>query len=145
MLTVDPGLERRTSERNKKRKMELRPAMIERMWKPGQSGNPNGVPSIFHTIVRMCREASPDSIRELIRLRDQSDDDRIRFMCATWLVERGFGKAKNYDPSKEKPATGFNPADYTSEQLAMLEQALAMIRAVRDEKETQEILPPEEP
>ena len=111
--------------------------MRAKMWPKGYAPNPTGFSGVYREVQRLCREASPQSVTEIIRLRDQSDDDRVRLTAATWLVERGFGKAPPYDPSKERPQLNFNINDYSSEQLAIIEKATEIIKQMRDEKAAQ--------
>jgi hypothetical protein len=119
------------------RATQLPPALAANLWKPGQSGNPEGFPAKYRAVIALCRETSPESVREIIRLRDNSEDERIRFMCATWLFERAWGKPKDYDQTKEKPQTEFNPGDYTPEELNQIEAALRLIMSRRNQKQAE--------
>ena len=60
-------------------------------WKPGQSGNPQGFPRSrreqLETIERLAREASPEMIEILQEMARHSEDDRVRTMAATKLLE----------------------------------------------------------
>ena len=111
------------------RATQLTPAMAANIWKPGQSGNPSGLPERFREVQRLCREASAESVKKLIHLRDHSDDDRVVYMCATWIHEQAWGKAKDYDPTKEKQPSPFNPADFTLEELERIEAVLRLVQA----------------
>ena len=53
-------------------------------------------------------------------------------MAAGWLYERAWGKPKEFDESKEKSKTGFDPSLYSLDQLSKIEAALRIIIAVRD-------------
>ena len=59
--------------------------------KPGQSGNPQGFPRSrreqLETIERLAREASPEMIEILQEMARNSEDDRVRTMAATKLLE----------------------------------------------------------
>lgn len=126
------------------RTTQLPPALAANLWKPGQSDNPEGFPAKYRAVIALCREASMEAAQELIRLSTQSEDDRIRLMASTWIFERAWGKPKDYDSTKEKPQTGFNPADYTPEELNQIEAALRLIMSRRDQKQAEaEIMPPE--
>ena len=117
------------------RTTRLPPALAANVWKPGQSGNPSGRGGEYQRCLMLCRENSFDAAQQIIRLSRESDDERVKYMAATWIVERAWGKPQNYDPIKERAPTGFNPADYSSEQLKRIESALRVIMAVRDEME----------
>lgn len=129
MSDVEPSRDERG------RYTQLPEAMRQRMWPKGVSGNPKGHGGEYQRCLMLCREASYDAAKEIIRLSKESEDERVRYMAATWIVERAWGKPQNYDPSKERAPTGFNPADYSSEQLERIESALRVIMAVRDEME----------
>jgi hypothetical protein len=59
--------------------------------KPGQSGNPLGFPRSrreqLEAIERLAREASPEMIEVLQKMARHSEDDRVRTMAATKLLE----------------------------------------------------------
>jgi hypothetical protein len=126
------------------RTTRLPQALAANLWKPGQSGNPSGYPAKYREVQQLCREASAESVKKIIYLRDHSKDDRVVYMCATWLHEQAWGKPTPYDPSKDKPPINFDIRDYTPEQLAIIETALGLIQGVREGKAREaEILPPE--
>jgi hypothetical protein len=60
-------------------------------YKPGQSGNPQGLPrgrrEQLEMIERLAREASPEMIEILQEMARHSEDDRVRTMAATKLLE----------------------------------------------------------
>ena len=102
--------------------------MRARLWQPGQSGNPSGKGGEYQRCIQLCRDASYESAQEIIRLRDHSDDDRVRFMAATWIYERAWGKAKEYDPKQqEDTAPKFDPSKLSPEQLAKVKEALLLM------------------
>lgn len=69
-----------------------------------------------------------------------SEDERVALMATDKVLERAWGRPKEYDPNAEqaqqKPP--FDPSPYTSEELEML-QAAMLIMARR-----QGLPPPEE-
>ena len=89
----------------------LPPAMAERMWKPGQSGNPTGKTGEYHRCRALCRQASAAAAEEIIRLYKESSDDRVRYMSAQWVYEQAWGKAQPYDPATDPEASP--PLDVT--------------------------------
>lgn len=107
---------------------QLPAQMRAQLWQPGQSGNPGGRGGEYQRCVQLCREASYESAQEIIRLRDHSDDDRVRLMAATWIYERAWGKAKDYDPREDvsgRPT--FDPSRLTSEQRELVKAALLLM------------------
>ena len=72
------------------------------MWQPGQSGNPQGKSGRFQEVQRICREASPEAARKLIELMSD-DDPRIAGWASDKVLERAWGKPKEYDPRAEEP------------------------------------------
>jgi hypothetical protein len=111
------------------RALELHPAMRQRMWQPGQSANPSGKGGLYHEVVKMAREASPRAIARLQELME-SDDERVAAVACNSLLERAFGKPKEFDP-KSEPATGvpmFDPRAVSSEQLQLIKKALVLMQ-----------------
>jgi hypothetical protein len=108
------------------------------MWKPGQSGNPGGFGGEYQRCLRLCRDASYEAAEEIIRLRRESDDDRIRYMAATWIYERAWGKPKDYDPAAEpkpKRERRWDPSGYTLEELEQIQAALLLMAEDRSGRE----------
>jgi hypothetical protein len=64
----------------------------------------------------------------------------VRSVCANWVIERAWGKPKEYDPKAEeapkKPR--FDPSLYTMEELRQLYVAMTLMAR------RQGLLPPEE-
>ena len=118
------------------RATRLPASMRAQMWKPGQSGNPGGFGGEYQRCLRLCRDASYEAAEEIIRLRRESDDDRIRYMAATWIYERAWGKPKDYDPADElKPQRArFDPSKYTLKELEQIQAALLLMREDRSER-----------
>jgi hypothetical protein len=72
----------------------LSPEFLARQFKPGQSGNPNGNKgSTYGEVVKIARQHSEKAIRRLIELMG-SDDERVAFMAAQAVLDRGYGKPK---------------------------------------------------
>jgi hypothetical protein len=107
--------------------------MVERKWKPGQSGNPSGGGGEYHRCRALCRERSAEAAAEIIRLYQESDHDRVRYMAAQWVYEQAWGKAPpSYDPSSDperRPDTDFS--QLTPEQRDHIRQSIAMIKAAQ--------------
>ena len=74
--------------------------MEARKWKPGQTGNPTGRSGAFGEAMRICREASPEAARKMVALMD-SDDPRVAYMATAAVLERAWGKPREYDPNAD--------------------------------------------
>jgi hypothetical protein len=69
-------------------------------WQPGQSGNPGGRPKLTpeqkadeFALVQACRAKSPAALRVIEDLMLSADRDSVRLAAATFIIERGWGKA----------------------------------------------------
>lgn len=73
-------------------------------WAPGQSGNPLGRQgaSEYQATINLAREHSRDAMRKLIAKMD-SRDERVALVAQQAVLERAWGKPKEFDPSVEKP------------------------------------------
>jgi hypothetical protein len=119
-------------------------ALRSHMFRKGEVHNPAGRGGEYQRCLKLCRESSYDAAKEIIRLSRESDDDRVRYTAANWVYEHAWGKPKDYDPTKEKPQSSFNPADYTPEELNQIEAALRLIMSRRDQRAAEaEIMRPE--
>jgi hypothetical protein len=84
-------------------------------WRPGQSGNPSGHSGEYGEAMPLARQAAPHAVRRLIELAeiDQIDDQgnltalsteadrRVVMVAANALIERAFGKPREYDPAQD--------------------------------------------
>lgn len=75
----------------------LQPGLIP--WKPGQSGNPGGMATVYGDVLRAARTASPMAVAKLVELVG-SPDDRVALMAADKLLERAWGKPKEIQDDK---------------------------------------------
>jgi hypothetical protein len=63
----------------------------------GFSGNPGGRPPAERAVVELARSEGVASLRTLIEIRDNPKaSDSTRAYCAQVLLDRGFGKAKEF-------------------------------------------------
>ena len=102
-------------------------------FRKGQSGNPGGRSKAFAECQRIAREASPEAMQKLVTLMEDSDA-RVSGWAADKVLERAWGKAKDYDPKDEPNPSRpkFDPRLLTPEQLDIVEYALKlMVRATR--------------
>ena len=75
-------------------------------WQPGQSANPGGRPkqSADYKLCReLAREFSAHNIERMRELAETTEDDRVQYMARTWLDEKAWGKARDYDPNEDRP------------------------------------------
>jgi hypothetical protein len=80
----------------------LPPALRQRCWAPGQSGNPSGKGGVYHEMQRLAREFSPEAVAYLIEIaRDGTEDTRNRIVAMSMLLERAWGRSQPFDPAKD--------------------------------------------
>ena len=95
---------------------------------------------LFAEVQKIYRECSPAAAREMCRLALEAEDERVRSVCAGMVMDRAWGKPKEYDPNAEAPkrAPPFDPSLYTTEELRRMQEVMLMIA------ERQGMKPPEE-
>ena len=77
---------------------------------------------------RLAREYTPRGTEILREIADDPNEDtRNRIVAIGMLLERAWGKPKEYDPATEQQKAAFNPRDYTPEELDQIEAALRLI------------------
>src|SRR5438309_6248105 len=83
-------------------------------------------------ILDIYRARSPEAARELVRLSTQAEDERVRSVCCGMVMDRAWGKPRDYDPNAEGPKKPppFDPKLYTTEELRRMQEVMMMI-AVR--------------
>lgn len=133
-----------------KQKRTLPAALRANLWQPGQSGNPTGYRSEYGRMLSLARSLSHDALQRQIELaeldqahRDKDGnllplssnaDPRLVAVATNSIIERAWGRPKDYDPSTEKPQSGFDPSLFTPDQLNQIDAALRLIIEVRDRK-----------
>jgi hypothetical protein len=89
---------------------------------------------------KIYRENSPAAAQQMVDLALNAEDERVRGTMASLIIERAWGKPREYDPTAEtanaKPK--FDPRQYTTEELEQL-YAVSIMMARR-----QGLLPPED-
>jgi hypothetical protein len=114
-----------------KPKRSLSPAFTANIWRPGRSGNPTGHSGLYGEAVSLARHAAPAAVKRLIELMS-SDDERVASVACNSLLDRAFGKPREYDPKTEPADTPrFDPRAYTAEQLNQIEEALRIVVEVQ--------------
>ena len=93
----------------------LHPAMLDRMWQPGQSGNPTGRGGLYLECRRLAAEASPDAMRRLIELMD-AEDERVAYMATVAVLDRSGVKPMDYDPAQDVTPPTWDPGALTPEE-----------------------------
>jgi hypothetical protein len=151
-----------------RKRRTLPPALRAYSWKKGESGNPGGIGGNYHKTMMLFRDYSPDAAQRLIEvaeldaasrnedgsLRPLSNhaDRRLVTVAASHIIERAWGKPKEYDPKSEQPEDkgAFNPDDFSLEELDEIEPVLRLmveraeaVRASKAGRPQAEILPPE--
>ena len=98
---------------------------------------------LFAEVQKIYRECSPAAAKEMCRLALEAEDERVRSVCAGMVMDRAWGKPREYDPDKEAPkkAPPFDPKLYTTEELRRMQEVMMMIAVrqglvPRDENET---------
>lgn len=106
----------------------LPPALRSHMFRKGDIHNPAGKGGEYQRCLKLCRESSHEAAEEIIRLSKESGDERVRYMAATWVFERAWGKPKEYDAARENDERPkFNPRLYTPGELELIERTLRLM------------------
>ena len=110
------------------RSRPLSPALAANIRKRGQSGNPSGQSGLYGETMMLARQAAPDAMRRLIELM-RSEDERVASVACNAVLERAFGKPKDYDPADEpKPKRDrLDTSKYTLEELKQIQAALLLM------------------
>ena len=61
-------------------------------WTKGKSGNPGGRPKSDINVRELARQYTEAALKTLSDLLIHSEDEKVRVMCATALLDRGHGK-----------------------------------------------------
>jgi hypothetical protein len=127
---------------------KLHPLMVQKMWKPGQTGNPGGVTGEYGEAMRLARSRAPRGVMRLIELAELDEldatgslkplsakhDPRVVTVAVTNLLDRAFGRPKEYDPAKDpanNPRPAFDPRAYSDEELERIEGVLRLLMEPR--------------
>ena len=63
-------------------------------FRPGQSGNPGGLPKDEFRVFELARSFMVEAIETIVDLMGQGKDKSVRGTAAEALLDRGWGKAK---------------------------------------------------
>lgn len=96
-------------------------------WVKGQSGNPGGIGGNYVKAQSIYRENWPKAAQVMCELLNDPDP-RVRGFAADKVMERAWGKPKDYDPRQEERAgVAIDPSQFTPEQRALIMQALRVL------------------
>jgi hypothetical protein len=95
----------------------------------GSPGDRERAIKLFAEVQKIYRECSPAAASEICRLALEAEDERVRSVCAGMVVERAWGKPREYDPAAEQPQQKptFDPSLYTTEELEQLHAAIRLM------------------
>jgi hypothetical protein len=104
---------------------ELRP------WGKGVSGNPGGRSDAMKRALRLARDTSHEAMELLLEMmRDKNEDPRIRFACATAVLDRGLGKPTAGLPVADHTPGSADLSHLTPQQRRELSATLARVRQI---------------
>lgn len=104
-------------------------AMLAARKKLYQTGNPLALsPHLYREMIHLARDHSAAAVRRLISLM-KSDDERIAIIAADKLLERAWGKPKDFEPDKAGSAAP-DLSKLSSKDLADLRRIAGKVRGV---------------
>jgi len=113
----------------------MRPAIVPghgrgalRPFQPGQSGNPTGRSGPYLETQRLARDAAPDVTRRLIEIALTDPDTRVAVVAGNSVLDRAFGKPRDYDPKEDRPPATFDTSVLTGAEQKSL---LTLLRKIR--------------
>src|SRR5262245_18550979 len=78
---------------------------------------------LFAEVQKIYRDCSPAGAKEMCRLALEAEDECVRSVCAGMVMERSWGKPKEYVPEKDAPkqVPALDPKLYTTEELRQMQ------------------------
>ena len=58
---------------------------------------------LFAEVQKIYRECSPAAAKEMCRLALEAEDERVRSVCLGMVMDRAWGRPREYDPNAEAP------------------------------------------
>lgn len=66
-------------------------------FQPGKTGNPGGRPKKTEeerTLEAMCKDKTPEALATILAIMEDGQQERARLAAAQYIIDRGWGKAK---------------------------------------------------
>ena len=84
---------------------------------------------LFAEVQKIYRVCSPAAAKEICRLALEAEDERVRSVCAGMVMDRAWGRPKEYDPNADtvKKQPPFDPSLYTLEELDQMQAVMLMM------------------
>jgi hypothetical protein len=98
----------------------------------GVSGNPSGMNRYYFECRKLAREASPEIMRELIRLGLTAEDERVKSVACVAVLDRAGVKPIDHDPAEDQVKPTWDPGALTDEERENLKAYL--VKMVRKAK-----------
>lgn len=79
--------------------------LAQHAWKKGQTGNPGGRPKKTQEeidLIQACRLRTADAMATICELMQRADKDSVRLGAATYIIDRGWGKAVQITENKDE-------------------------------------------
>lgn len=86
------------------------PALLERRWQPGQSGNPGGRTKLEAEVRKCAQQRSERAIERCGEILE-SKDERAALVAAQTILDRAWGKPKEAKDSDGRPALDLSKLD----------------------------------
>ena len=90
----------------------------------GVSGNPSGMNRYYFECRKLAKEASPEIMRELIRLGLTAEDERVKSVACVAVLDRAGVKPIDYDPAEDQVQPTWDPGALTDEERENLKALL---------------------
>jgi len=90
----------------------------------GVSGNPSGMNRYYFECRKLAKEASPEIMRELIRLGLTAEDERVKSVACVAVLDRAGVKPIDHDPAEDQVQPTWDPGALTDEERENLKAML---------------------
>jgi len=90
----------------------------------GVSGNPSGMNRYYFECRKLAKEASPEIMRELIRLGLTAEDERVKSVACVAVLDRAGVKPIDHDPAEDQVKPTWDPGVLTAEEREQLKALL---------------------
>ncbi len=100
-----------------------------RPWRPGETGNPGGIGGEYARVRSLAKSKAMDAMQELVNLLG-CDDERIRYMAAMAILERGVGKPRDHS-NEDDALAKLDLTKLSAEDQAKLAELLGRVMGVR--------------